>query len=151
MAESTADKLKALDKQRAEILGAFVKERQGLIKQKKEEVAKLEEELRALLSPKSAAKGRKAGTTTKAPAKAKTGPKAGKLPAEFTAKELAGIIEGLKEGIKEAGELKRFVGKGRRIPLINKALEAYKALGPKERTAEALEAAMKSLKAKKPE
>jgi hypothetical protein len=143
-----ADKLRALDKQRAEILDAFIKEKQGLIKQKKEELAKLEGELNAVLSPKLATRGKKAA---KAPAKAKGGSKASKLPPEFTAKELAGIIEGMKEGIKEAEDLKRFLVKGRRTPLINKAIEAYRNLGPKERTVEGLEAAMKGLKAKKQE
>jgi len=156
MAESMADKLKALDKQRAEILDAFVKEHQALIKQKKDELARLEGELQAVLAPGTSSRKRRsvkasANTVAKAPAKAKNKADGAKLPPDFSPKELAGIIEGLKEGIKEAAELKQFVGKGRRTPLINKAIEAYKSLNPKERSVEALEAAIKDLKSKKPE
>ena len=101
--------------------------------------------------PSPRGEGKNTPGTAKKAAKAKSASKASKLPPEFTAKELAGIVEGLKEGIKEAAELKPFLMKGRRIPLISKALEAYKTLGPKDRTAEGLEAALKGLKAKKPE
>ncbi|MGO8694792.1 MAG: hypothetical protein ACLQMF_14105 [Rectinemataceae bacterium] len=149
MAESAVvNKLKEIDKQRQDILGTYIKEHQELIKQKKVELKKLEDELEAVVPAKRRGRKPRAVKTakgTRGPVKAAA--KASTLSPALTKAELKGVLEGLGQGIKDDIGLKPFLQAGRRATILKDVREAYKKLNPKERTPEAFEEAIKAIKA----